>query len=183
MREPISELRVTDFDFSRFNGAEGRLAQNGYEIMALPELQVRDPEWLTKLYELDWDVSRDIPSPDPPIQQPLDEWRKLFSHPEFCAEAWFVAIKGDEWVGISNLWVVESNPKKLYTGLTGVSRAHRRQGLALAMKLRAIEFAQQRGAERIETENEENNPMLGINIRLGFTTTPASVIYEKRLAS
>ncbi|HRJ43414.1 MAG: hypothetical protein KJZ86_16565 [Caldilineaceae bacterium] len=37
------------------------------------------------------------------------------------------------------------------------------------------------GGTAIRTDNEENNPMLGINKALGFVGVPAGVNYEKEL--
>ena len=45
----------------------------------------------------------------------------------------------------------------------------------------SIEFAQAYGAQWIETSNEENNPMLQLNLRLGFQPAPAWLSFEKRL--
>jgi hypothetical protein len=44
-----------------------------------------------------------------------------------------------------------------------------------------IAYAQQRGATRIVTNNEENNPMYQINVKLGFKPTPAWLELHKRL--
>ena len=79
------------------------------------------------------------------------------------------------------LWINPANHKKLETGLTGVLRSHRRKGLALAMKLHVIRFAQEFGAEVIETENEENNPMYNINMLLGFQPRPAWLDFLKKM--
>ena len=57
---------------------------------------------------------------------------------------------------------------------TGVRREHRRQGIALALKLKTIAWAKRIGYSQIQTWNEANNQgMLGINERLGFVRQPA----------
>lgn len=62
---------------------------------------------------------------------------------------------------------------------TGVRRAWRRKGIATAIKLKSIAQARDLGCARMKTSNEENNPMYGINIKLGFASSPAWKEYEK----
>lgn len=79
------------------------------------------------------------------------------------------------------MWINDQTYRRLDTGLTGVIRSHRRRGIATALKLRTIDYAQQHGAMTIETSNEENNPMYQINLKLGFQPKPAWVSYRKSL--
>ena len=190
MRYPVSDLDVTTFDFSRFAGAQERMAAAGVTILPLSKVREQDPNWMRKLYEMLWEIEQDVPQVDPPCKEPFEEFVKGLEHHNFWPEAWFMAIDpaagvdGDSvgaYVGVSMLGKNPPMPERLYTWLTGVVRSHRRKGIALAMKLRAIELAQQSGATAIRTDNEENNPMLGINKTLGFVEIPAGVEYEKEL--
>lgn len=190
MRFPVSDLDVTNFDFSRFNGAHERVADAGVQIIPLAEVRERDPRWMEKLYEMLWEIDQDVPQPDPPVKEPWDQFVKGFENPNFWPEGWFMAIDpmldvngpSGDYVGVSMLAKNPAMPQRLNTWLTGVLRSHRRKGIALAMKLRAIEFAIAQGATTIRTDNEENNPMLGINKLLGFAEVPAWVDYEKNLS-
>jgi GNAT superfamily N-acetyltransferase len=74
----------------------------------------------------------------------------------------------------------------LYTGFTGVLPTYRRRGIATALKVRALTYA--RGLltstgehPLVRTGNEENNPMLQINLCLGFVELPGEVILLKEL--
>lgn len=70
----------------------------------------------------------------------------------------------------------------LDTGLTGVRRAWRRKGIALALKLRAIAYARSVGAPVIRTENATTNQaMLAINEALGFAKQPAWITFVKKI--
>lgn len=180
-REPISELDVTRFATDEFAPIVARVAAAGIEIGSLAELAMVDPEWKHQYYELDVEVTQDVPSPDPITMPPFEIYeQQLFGSPNFNPPSQFIALDGREWVGMSGLWVTPADPEKLYTGLTGVKRSHRRRGIATALKTWAIAYAREFGARVIETDNEENNPMYQINLRLGFEPRPAWLLYEKR---
>ena len=67
-------------------------------------------------------------------------------------------------------------------GLTAVLPPYRRRGIALALKLRGIRYAQAVGCPAILTGSEEHNrPMLTLNARLGFVPQPAWITFEKHL--
>jgi len=83
---------------------------------------------------------------------------------------------------MSQLWLIPAQPRRLQTGLTGVSRMHRRRGLATALKVRAIAGAKDSGFETIRTDNEENNPMYMLNVKLGFKPIPSWLSYKNELA-
>jgi hypothetical protein len=42
-------------------------------------------------------------------------------------------------------------------------------------------FARDRGVVEVDTDNEENNPMLQLNLQLGFRSLPALVELRKKL--
>lgn len=91
-----------------------------------------------------------------------------------------VALNKGEVIGDSTL---ESCSKLgiLTTGFTGVLRSYRQRGLATALKVRTIEYAKANGYQAIRTGNEENNPMLALNKKLGFVEITARLAFEKRL--
>ena len=182
MRSPISHLDVDSFDADRFAGTVHRVAGRGIEIEPLARLAAADPDWKQKLWALMRELYLDLPSHVSLRQQTIEVFEERSLHaPGFNAEAHFVALDGDRWVGTSSLWVPQGEPEKLYTGLTGVLRSYRRLGLATAMKVRGIAFAQQIGARIIQTDNEENNPMYWLNRQLGFESQPAWLDFRKEL--
>ena len=70
-----------------------------------------------------------------------------------------------------------------YTNFTGVTRAERGKGIALAMKLRALRELRARGVKLFGTTNDESNAaMRGINRRLGYVPDPPTTMYEKRFS-
>jgi GNAT superfamily N-acetyltransferase len=182
MRYPISRLDVAGFDPKPFAEKAAQVAASGVKILTLAEIATAVGDWKQKLYELEWEIAQDVPSPDPLTKQPFDVFQnRVLGAPGFDPEAWFIALDGDQWVGMSNLWLAQGDPDKLYTGLTGVVRSRRRRGIATAAKLRGFEYAKRRGVKVIETDNEENNPMYFLNLALGFKPQPAMLDFEKRI--
>ena len=182
MREPTSQLDVIAFDQEKFTEYSKKMKKLGINILSLTEIQKINPNWKQMLWNLDWELLQDVPTTDPFTRQTFENFEKrTLSHPGFNTDAQFFAIDKGKYVGMSALWTSKAAPKKLFTGLTGVVRTHRRKGIATAMKVKAIEFARKYGSTIIETDNEENNPMYFLNIKLGFKTKPAWLEFEKRL--
>lgn len=180
MREPKSELIVTDYDFSRFGNALDRVANNGIKIFTMTELQQRDPDWLQHYYDLFWPIVTDVPSTDQRTPIPFENWcKRIVDSPNLLPDANFFALNGEQWVGVSNLWKDVANPENLNVGVTGVLPSHRRKGIATALKLKTFQYAIEHGAVTLKTGNEENNPMYDLNLALGFKSKPAWLSLRK----
>jgi GNAT superfamily N-acetyltransferase len=181
MREWESRLDIRKFNRAEWQKYPEQVAAAGIEIKTVAELESEQDHY-ARLYALDIQLARDVPEPDPFAEVTFEDWMKIWDRPNLLRDAWFVAIHNGEYVGESSLWKNETLKHVLYTGLTGVHRDYRRQGIAMALKLKGIDYAQQYGATEVRTWNEINNQgMLGINIRLGFVQQPAFIIYEKIL--
>lgn len=182
LRMPVSRINPQAFDAAPFAGKIARVEQSGIAVRTLTELRADDPDWVHKAYELEWACVQDVPSVDGFTKQPFEAWQKrLLDSPNFMPQAWFIAVDSDQWVGLSCLWRNSTSSHKLNTGLTGVLRSHRRRGVATAMKVRALTFARDYGATEVDTDNEENNPMLQLNYQLGFRSMPAELALHKKL--
>ncbi len=180
MRWIISDLDLAAFDPSPWVGLQEKVQAQGVRIMSLSELMQRDPACQQQMWDLEWVLTLDEPSPAPPTRLPLDRFiQQFFEAPDFLPQGEFVALEGERYIGTSGLRKNLADPRKLRTGFTGVMRSHRRWGIATALKLRAIDYARRAGAQSIGTGNEENNPMYQINVRLGFKKVTASLAYEK----
>jgi RimJ/RimL family protein N-acetyltransferase len=129
-------------------------------------------------------TQQDVPSTDPITPLSFEHYSSLIlNSAQIVPEAFQIAIDAatGEWVGSSNIWRRRADGD-LNTGLTAVKRDYRRKGIALAMKLRVIEWAKGQGVRYIRTENEANNrAMLSINERLGFFKMPPWVELGLRL--
>ena len=181
MRFPISELDVPAFDPNTVNTNIKQLNGTHIQLKTIAELREQDPDWLRKTWELECAIDKDVPSPEPLKSEPFEQFVKMVEHPGFFPEAFVVAVDNGRYVGLSALWKSKPEPKKLYTGLTGVLRSHRRHKLATAMKTKNIKLAQSLGIKTIETDNEENNPMYQLNLQLGFKPKPAYLDFHKKI--
>ena len=175
-----SRLSVATFDPAPFREKAAR-AIEGLAITTVAEERERDSDWVGKLYDLDIEVGEDVPRVDAYTPQPLAEhMKRLLENPSWLPDAHFLARDGDRYVAESNMFTSDELPDVLYQGITGTRRAYRARGLALALKLRTVEYARRRSVREIRTWNDTlNAPMLHINVQLGFVRQPAWITFEK----
>jgi mycothiol synthase len=89
--------------------------------------------------------------------------------PGFLPEAFFLARKGDRYVGVSNLALLPGEPGVLHQIFTGTLREFRGHGIATELKRRTVAYAQEHGFRSIRTSNDSlNHPMWAINAKLGY---------------
>ena len=181
--EKISKLDVTQFDTGQFESALQRVRAGGIEIITLRVLQGRDLGWQRKLFDLDVTVNRDIPSTGEKHYPAFEEWCAMrLEGPTSDPDAWFVALDGEHYVGQSQGSINTEGESPLFvTGVTTTRREYRRRGIALALKVHIIRYAQAQGVQAIWTANDSTNPMYQLNLKLGFEPQPSWVRVEKSL--
>ena len=157
------------------------VAEQGIEIRSVVELKT-DPDRARKLYELGCAIAQDIPSSEPSVRDSFEEFQKVWQRSIRVQDAWSVALGQGEYVGMTEFWSNQTDPGLSQIGVTGVLRPHRRRGIAIALKLRGIEFAQERGIRELRTWNASDNAgILEANRRLGFVRRPAYIAYVKEV--
>lgn len=183
-RDPKSHLDVVSFDRDRFHQIDANTIATGIEIRVLSDLVQEDADVLHKVYELHQLLVNDVPEPAGHTRVDFESWRESYSstNPYFIPEANFMALDGTTYIGLTSLWGVVSSDR-LYTGMTGVKRSYRRKGIATALKLRVISYAQAHDAHLIMTSNNSENPMYQLNLKLGFQTYDVEIKLMKMLSS
>ncbi len=180
-RQQVSRLNVATFDVTPFAGSLERFEESGLTMKTLEEFEAADPDARRKLYEKFCEFMQDTPFFEEQTDASFEYFEKSINGPSKLDGGFLIAFDGDEIVGTTNLWKRLGQPRALSTGLTAVARTHRRRGIATALKVRSIEFARSVDARVIQTDNEENNPMYDLNVRLGFKPTPAWLLFQKLL--
>ena len=175
-----SVLPVERVDLSVLAFRWERARAQGITMTTLAEELERDPECLTKLYTLASESLRHTPLPDVPTDPPFEMFRQwIMENPRRMPEAFFIARDGERYVGVSFLEGAEEE-RTLNQGLTATDPEYMRRGIAWALKLNTVKYAQENGYQRIKTWNDtENQPMLSINLRLGFRPLPATITMER----
>jgi len=175
-------LDVAAFDPSRFEATRERVVAQGIEIVTYAEESGRDPECLRKLHTFLNAVKADDPSRQPFTPEPFEAAERWCASAAFIPDACFVAKRGGEYLGFTDLINYEVCAGGITQGFTGVARAHRRQGLATAMKLRAIEYARRHAYQTVRSLIYPTQAsVLALNEKLGFRRAYSYVTLEKYL--
>jgi GNAT superfamily N-acetyltransferase len=182
MRVWESRLDLTSFDPSPWASHEAKVLARGVRITTLRQLlDTRGDALKPELYEALMEMGRDVPRPDAYTPVAFEQWQSAtFGDQNLMPEAYFLALVGGAIAGVSQLWRHGGDPTVLNTGLTATRRDFRRMGIALALKLRAIAYAQGAGYREVRTGNESNNrAMLSINEALGYVKQPVWITMVK----
>lgn len=175
LQQVDTTLDVPGFDATPYEAETQRLTEAGIRIRSLAELMESDPDWEQKLYALQSVARRDIPR-KPGVAATdisIEQWRSHTFTSNWRPQLWMVAVTdGGEYVATGNLWLRNPELGVGDNGFLGVLRPFRRRGIARALKVALIRAAQREGLMTINTGNETNNPMLQLNLQLGFVERP-----------
>jgi mycothiol synthase len=177
-----SRLNINNFDMTPYLKVEEKPVTHGIEITTLAELSKCDSAYKEKYYDMWCETRLDVPRSEPATNVSYEHWHKwIIESPYMIPEATLIAVDKAEknYVGVSQL-LKAADGEHLQTGLTGVRRAYRRKGIALALKLKGIAYAKQHGASELRTSNESTNQaMLSINEMLGYVKQPVWIEFVK----
>jgi len=176
-----STLDLASFDERPFASTLERARAAGLRFFSLADLAPVTEQLERRLYELNRVTGLDNPGNNG-FFSPYEEFRTfVFEASWFRPDGQILAADGEQWVGLAAVaFYPEAN--YAYNAFTGVERAYRGRGLACALKLLAIRWAQQVGARTMRTNNDSRNaPMLAINRKLGYRPEPGMIYLVRDL--
>jgi mycothiol synthase len=187
-----SRLEVANVNLDDgYQGLEERLAGEGITAKTLAELSGNWDEHdvaklglddlLRKLHAVSDEAVADIPASEEFSGSPYEMFLAELSGPEIIPDRIWVALDGDEPIGIAMLPC--TNSENGLNGFTGTARAHRGRGIARLLKLKTIRYCQTHGVKFIYTANDiKNTRMLDINVRMGYKPVPSALELVKEFA-
>ena len=182
-RETPVRLEIASFDPSPYASLEARLRDQGFVIKTLRQMET-DPQRDRKLYDLYWEINADVPHEDIEVETPtFEDWVKWGLYdPTLLPDAYFIAMRGDEYVGLRELYK-DPESQALLGGLLGVRLAYRNQGIGLAMQLRGIAYAREHGCAELKTCTAvQNTAMQALFNKLGYQRDPEWLQCQKDIS-
>jgi ribosomal protein S18 acetylase RimI-like enzyme/N-acetylglutamate synthase-like GNAT family acetyltransferase len=167
-----AELEFSKFDPQSFAHLEPELLTRGIEIKSYSALE-SDPERDAKLEVIQAEAISDLPGFEPVVPRQMDfKNRKLW-------EPFFVAVRGNDYLGFASL---DGQSDHLHIDAGGVARAHRKQGIGLALGAKLMAWAKNQGAPEINDGGAKSNVAhIKLLERLGFELEPDWITFEKIL--
>lgn len=174
---PLMELPLDDW-------AAEYPVPDGMKLVTSADLREAFPDrWHRMIYDFDNEVMADVPLPAPFVPSSLEQFvKEHLESPYATLDTQFFLMEGDAVVCGTSFQVNRVNQTMGNTGLTGTLSSHRRQGLARIIKIAAMRAAREMGVRELETDNEEANPMLQLNLALGFRVDHTVTNYSRKIA-
>ncbi len=177
-----STLDLRRCDLSELQGTVDQVVATGIRIMSVAAFSSDRGDWKRDLHRLYTEVEADTPAAFPIQSARFEDFEALSLGRRFVGDGYFVALDGDQFVGLTEPQPVDDVPNAIEQNLTGVRSDYRNRGVACALKSQAAIWAAQAGYTSIRTQNAESNAaMLAVNDRLGFERKRATIEYLKSL--
>ncbi len=188
--EYSAKLDLAQFNPEPFDGLISSLIDEGYSFLDLDESQNQIPDFLKRYYDILVEIDKDVPWHESPTPEPFEVFAKKYelTLDQRIVESTINAVYEGRMIGLTQLYRDKNEPERVYTGMSGVVKEHRRKGVVTALKALSLGRAKanlplQTGVTpAVYTENEANNPMFTINERLGFVRQPSFLFYTKELS-
>lgn len=185
-RRIMSYVELASYDPARWHDALDRVTREGIrlrtfaEVLAERDAGGRERFW-HDLYEAEAPMWDDIPFSTPMPHWSFERFYDLYvKSGQLLNDLSVIAYDADTIAGFT----ATGDRAHLdgWTYMTGVARTHRGRGVAMALKVAALDRAKAGGRRAMCTVNDEpNKAMRGVNIKLGYQAVPDSVELEKKL--
>ncbi len=181
-REFCSSLNLGSWLARKYLPLLEKKQRQGFQFISYSDLSqfgIDDFQLYTLLSTLD----RDVPWHEPHEPESFTQWQqRTLRNNRLAGDLSIVAIDAKGTLAAaSELEYRYGKDTYLYHGLTGVLPAFRRQGLASATKVASFLKVRRLAPHitQIWTENEEDNPMYQLNVKLGFKHQFDWLFYQK----
>ncbi len=163
------KLTVSDAENADFQPVLDKVKALGIEISTLAEEKQKDRDCLVKLHHLRTQLDKDVPGMETSPAISFEAFVREVEAERSLADAFFVARKGADYLGMSCLILHSTDAKALNQTTTGVRSDYRSLGIATALKWHGINYARTHGYTSIHTYMDDTNlPMIKPNEKLGF---------------
>jgi GNAT superfamily N-acetyltransferase len=178
-----SRLDLTTANAAPFQAYMDKVLKEGITITTLAQEQQHGDDSLRKIHELVQLIQADMPREADFTPLSYKDWVTFsMKNPQLLPEGYFIAKDGQNYVGMSDVHRIDTEPGVLQQDDTGVIREYRGRGIATALKLKITEFGQRNGYRMIKTWNDSvNAAMLAVNVKLGFKRQVGWIMMEKIL--
>lgn len=172
-----ANLDLERFNPDRFERYTAAFNSRGIQLRTYHQLG-GDSRRDEKLLALQAEIEEEAPHFEPIIPRNHPN----ISHPDMLLDSFFVAVHEDDYVGMASLTKPGRFPTVPGSGLTGVRREFRNQGIGTALKAHTAAWAKQQGYSEVNAGGAgANAPMLVVNRRIGFDVEPAWITFAKFL--
>ena len=165
-------LDLATVDARGLQDAQGHLRSLGLQVTTLAEALGDDPLAAEQVYGLHNQCHRLQPPAgvrQAPIPFHLWVWGSIEARGEALPDAYFIAMDGGSYVGLSSVVRVPRLPGVLHSRFTGVLGAYQGRGIARGLKAATIAYAVEHDYVQLRsTVLADNLAMLRVNESLGF---------------
>jgi ribosomal protein S18 acetylase RimI-like enzyme len=166
-------LELHQFDPEKFAALEPKLEADGIRLIPRHQWQADDAE--SQLENIQQEANADVPGYEPVVSM-LTDFRNRTMH-----EPFWVALQDNRCVGFSSL-DGKPNQSTIHFDASGILRQYRRQGIGLALAVKAAIWAKEQGFAEINDGGAKSNTAhLQILEKLGFVLEPDWITFEKIL--
>ena len=166
-----SQLDLKQFNNNIFLPVLKEVEALGIQFASLADFP-DDEAFQHRFWDLWWELVTDVPGMEEKPRPENEQMMHLLK--DVDKQGFLVAMDGDRWVALS--LIIKESDDFYYNSMTGVIRSYQGKGIALAIKLKAIEYAQNNEGKYIRTHNDsKNSPMIALNEKLGYQ--PKTGIY------